>query len=204
MTRRRPNHGFTGRHPSHLIEHAHTRRSSHLRRRPPGSGLLGNPATRGRSLHAAHAPDPVEPAATVGSHGHGDRGTSGDHHRPGRRARRHPQKHEHRGAGARSRTRQEVRKRRHQGPDHRLPGYDGPRSAGPHPLARHFWRTSGARQAPRGHRHASRPALRGPHGGSGVLGDDPARAPGNSARGCTEGPGAGAAAQAPYPRSSWS
>src|SRR5256884_8155245 len=63
------------------ISHAPSRRSSPLRRRPPGSGLLGNSATRGRSPHAHHAPYPPECAAHVGGHGPRHRGPPRHQHR---------------------------------------------------------------------------------------------------------------------------
>jgi hypothetical protein len=189
---------FTGGYPRHIITHANSRRSAHLRRRPPGSGLLGNPAPRGRPLHPSHARHPAERAAAFGGHGHRHRGTSRHHHRPGRRHRHRAQEHVDRSPGARGRPRQEVRKRRHQGSDHRLAQHVDPRSARPHPVARDLRSAGGGRQESRRHRHAPRPALRGPAGGAGVLGDDASGAPGHGARGRAQGRSARTAASPPH------
>ena len=102
---------------------AHSRGSPHLRRRPAGAGLLGGPA-RAKSTSAPSSRArirlnlPILSAAmdTV------TEAPPRDHHRAGRRHRHHPQEHDDRGPGARSRARQEVRERRHPRPDHGAAG----------------------------------------------------------------------------------
>ena len=142
------------------ISYANPRRSPYLRRRPPRPGLLGSSPPGSRPGDARHPPHPAQPPPALGRHGHGHRGPPRHHHRPGRRHRHRSQEHDHRGAGARGRPREEIRERHHQGPDHRLPQYEHPRSARAHALARHLRRAGGRRQEGRRHRHAPRPAIR--------------------------------------------
>ena len=131
-----------------VTSHAHSRGSTHLRRRAAGPGALRLPAARRRPEHATHPHDPPQPADPVRRHGHGHRSAPGDHDRAGRRHRHRPQEHEHRGPGARSAAGQEVRKRRDPRPDHHLARQDHPRSAGADALQEHL-RRAGRRRARR-------------------------------------------------------
>ncbi len=136
--------------------HAHSRGSTHLRRRAFGPGTLRFPAARRRPEHATHPHDPSQPADPVRCHGHGHRSPPGDHDRAGRRPRHRAQEHEHRGSGARGSAGQEVRKRRDPRADHDLARQDHPRSAGADALQEHFGRAGRRRR--RGRSASSRTA----------------------------------------------
>ena len=100
--------------------------------------------------------------------------------------------------GAAGRSRQEIRERRHQRPDHRVKPDMTIREVIDLTRAKNISGVpGGARHQGRGHRHAPRPALRDQARCAGVVGDDAEGAADHGARERAQGRGAGAAAQAP-------
>ena len=140
--------------------HAHSRGSTHLRRRPAAARLLGRAAPGREPCDAADPRDHAEHPAGVRRHGHGHRSAPRHRHGAGRRHRHDPQEHEPRRAGAPGGAGEEIRERHGQGPDHGVPRNDHPRGNGHDPRQQHL-RHAGGGQGPDGrHRHQPRPALR--------------------------------------------